>query len=592
MPIKAAEPQHCAFVLGNSEYTNSEFPLIEYAERDASRTFKLLTNSASSIFDPKMSMLKINVKYSEFDDILGKFFEPISQNDLVLIYFAGHAKTLVGKKRLFLTMTNTEPNRLARTAFDVDGFLPYLEEKNINRYVVILDCCRAGTALESPGVRHRGLINNAELQNLSGRGKVFIASSLHYQLANELENLKHGLFSNYFIQGIESGDAVASSKRYVNVTDLCSYVQRMIKTEYPDLGQEPIMDGSDVIGDLHIALNVKYRSQDSHLAELQEYIKRTLDVEDLSDKGKLHRARIRKLRTYFEELAQVETGFESTRSLAILYGDAVGLSKQATNTEFNEFAAAMKFNTITVPQMQLPQLNAKGNAYLFSAAYRYYAYESQELGSSLFTYYLCEALTGLVANERGLVTLSTAYNYVSQYIQDYDRFKQKPFLVANKMTGDLVLSAEGVDWEQFRGKRHAILIGVGSYEAPELSSLRYSRSDAEKLATVLSEKGGFECMVLADATYMEVMSVLVQKLDQLEDDDFIVIYFTGHGFSVENEGYAALSDSVLISGIFTSSLRLSVLSQYVNTSRAGTSLVILDACMSPADPSEVLMGVK
>lgn len=245
-----------AFVIGNSDYVEiDEFPRIRFAKNDAERIYALLTNSSSSIFSTTTSICRLNLDRDALENALDSFFEPIESADLVLFYFAGHAKVLRGKKRLFLTMTDTNSKKLARTAFSVDNLLPYLEEKNLQRYIVILDCCRAGIALDSPGVKNRGLIDNAELQFLSGQGKVFVASSLDYQLAYELDSLEHGLFGHYFIEGIKTGKAANSHAEYITISDLSSYIHQQMNKDYPDISQEPIMSGEDLVGELIVAKN-------------------------------------------------------------------------------------------------------------------------------------------------------------------------------------------------------------------------------------------------------------------------------------------------------------------------------------------------
>lgn len=583
------QSKYFALVVGNSHYTNTEdFPTIEYAARDAHKVFEILTSLESSLFDPKLSKKGTNLDKVAFNEILGEFFRPISKGDVVLIYFAGHAEKIAGKKRLLLAMKSTNKNQLAHTAFNIDGFLPYLEEKKINRYIVILDCCLAGTALDSPGVKHRGEIRDTDLQNLSGSGKVFVAASLHFQLANELESLKHGLFSNYFVQGIESGDAVERSKPYISITDIYSYIRRMMLTHHQNLDQEPIMDGTDIVGELLVARNIKHVPESIHFSELQEFMKRSLDIEDLSDKDKLHRARLRKLHSFLSVLDDTELSFESLSRVALIYAEAVGLSKHNATAELDEFIAAKRFESISIPHVTLPKLNAQGNAYLFSAAYGYYAYESTELQSSVFSYYFREGLTGLASDVEGFVTLSSAFKYLNFYVRDYGEFNQIPSLFMDRMKGDPVLTSAGVNWEQFKGKRHALIIGVSEYKEHHFSNLHFAQQDAESLAVLLAEKGGFDCITLINPTYHETLEKLTRKLEQLNPDELFFFYFTGHGFSIENEGFAALSDSKLERFDIINSLKLSYLSKILNQYRAGSSIVVLDACLSPSNLEAVV----
>jgi hypothetical protein len=274
-----------ALVIGNSDYIEAgEFPRIEYAKNDAHSIFELLVDSPISVFSKRTSICRTNLTRDALDDVLACFFSKIKRTDLVLVYFAGHAK-VVGGKMLFLAMTDTKPDMLARTAFHIDALLPYLEERQLSRYVVVLDCCRSGVALKSPGIRHRGIIDDLG-GHLAGKGKIFVASALEYQLAHELEVLGHGLFSHYFIRGIKTGEAVERSKEYISITDLCAYILMQISLRHPNVVQEPVLAGTDQAGQLVVAKNPNYEPEDARIAStpatleaLLEDCKRQIDSE-------------------------------------------------------------------------------------------------------------------------------------------------------------------------------------------------------------------------------------------------------------------------------------------------------------------------
>lgn len=244
------------FIVGNSVYVDEdEFPEIKYAQEDASEIYRVLTQAPTGIFSEITSIYKANITRAEFEDSLDNFFSNVVRDDFIVIYFAGHAKHLPGKNRLFLIMSNTDSKRLARTSFGVGKFLDYIDEKQLARYAIILDCCRSGVALNSPEIRYRGIEDDIELSHYSGEGKIFIASTSQYQLAHELESLEHGLFSNYFIEGIRSGNPAHESDQYLGLINLTYYIQDQIRLNHPDMFQEPVLSGTDMRGDFIISRN-------------------------------------------------------------------------------------------------------------------------------------------------------------------------------------------------------------------------------------------------------------------------------------------------------------------------------------------------
>lgn len=237
------------FIVGNSVYADEDkFPQIEYAQKDASEIYRVLTQAPTGIFSIKTSIHKVNITCDEFEDSLDDFLSKVTRDDFIVIYFAGHAKHLPGKNRLFLVMSNTDSNRLARTGISVGRLLDYVDEKQLIRYAIILDCCRSGVALNSSEIRHRGIEDDIDLNNFSGEGKIIITSTKEYQLAHEMESLKHGLFSYYFIEGIESGNPANESDQYLGLMNLVYYVRSQIKLNHPDIDQDPTIDGKEVSG--------------------------------------------------------------------------------------------------------------------------------------------------------------------------------------------------------------------------------------------------------------------------------------------------------------------------------------------------------
>lgn len=269
-------PTMHALVVGNGIYDDKEeFPALPWAPSDANRVFGLLTASEVSLFNQPTHKCKIDITLPDLDGVLADFFTPIQQFDLALFYFAGHARIMPTGKRLFLVMRNSNPRSLAHSAFSVDRLIAYLDEKRLTRYVVILDCCYAQKAMNSPEVRARGgpVISTPEW---CGQGKIFIASTGEYQLAHELNELEHGVFSFYFVKGIETGEATDHSKRLIDVLDLAAYVGHQIATKHPNLNQEPVVSGEDVIGQLVIAKNRRFRPEDASHREILEYMKNRL----------------------------------------------------------------------------------------------------------------------------------------------------------------------------------------------------------------------------------------------------------------------------------------------------------------------------
>jgi hypothetical protein len=82
------------------------------------------------------------------------------------------------------------------------------------------------------------------------------------------------------------------------------------------------------------------------------------------------------------------------------------------------------------------------------------------------------------------------------------------------------------------GKYYAIVIGINKYRPP-LSTLITPVNDARAIAAVLTESYGFQVKLLLDqdATRGNILDAIVQFRDTLNENDSLLIYYAGHGYS-------------------------------------------------------------
>jgi uncharacterized caspase-like protein len=573
--------EYHALVIGNSLYENKvEFPSIEYAAQDATKVFSLLTESPTSIFSKETSICRFNVSRNDIEDLVSDFFGKVQRADTVLFYFAGHAR-LIGGKRLFLVMQNSLGDNLARSSFCVESLIPYFEEKLIDRYMLVLDCCRAGAALNSPGIRYRGIINDFDAHALSGQGQVLVASTRDYQLAHELEDLQQGLFSYYFINGIETGEAAEPSKPYINILELVSYVQTQIAKKHPDIPQNPLASGSDLTGDLIVAKNSIYRVEEANQIKFMDFYRKSLGLEDFSDTERLQQAQINKLRSYLDKLLQVKSDIASVKHLALLYGEALGIDEATTAMHCESYEASLKFEKPAAIREPPMTSHSKGQAVIFAARAGNASFDVTDLKSGLFSYYFREALLGHGANSDGDVTLFSAFEYLQRNINWSDRYVQQPRLTAS-LQDDLILTSKRIDWQSSFAKRLAILVGVNSYSNPSFPRIRYAESDIRATAEILGEMGGFECRILTDnkATLTRVQKTLADACEELSEEDLILFYFSGHGLANKETGYALLYDTEP-SNLEATSLATTKLSEMFSHTKAAATLTVFDSSMMP-----------
>ncbi len=88
------------------------------------------------------------------------------------------------------------------------------------------------------------------------------------------------------------------------------------------------------------------------------------------------------------------------------------------------------------------------------------------------------------------------------------------------------------------GKYYALLIGNSDYEAKgKYADLISPKNDVTKLAKVLESKYNFEVITGVDVTRDEFFDKIDELKNVVTDNDYVLIYYSGHGEKVENERY-------------------------------------------------------
>lgn len=129
----------------------------------------------------------------------------------------------------------------------------------------------------------------------------------------------------------------------------------------------------------------------------------------------------------------------------------------------------------------------------------------------------------------------------------------------------------------------AILIAVEQYADSRFQRVPYAQSDANALASVL-EKHGFdaaECITLINdqATHKAIEARVKRTIKSLLEDDQLVIYYTGHGFSKDDGNYLTCHDTNP-DDLAATSVKLSWLFDQIKASDCRSNVLFLDACAS------------
>jgi uncharacterized caspase-like protein len=135
-------------------------------------------------------------------------------------------------------------------------------------------------------------------------------------------------------------------------------------------------------------------------------------------------------------------------------------------------------------------------------------------------------------------------------------------------------------------RRYAVLIAASRFpDEPKLQPLRCPENDADGLHEVLSSKthGDFtDAVVLKNVPHHEALLKINQVLKRAEKEDFVLIYYSGHG-KLDMAGRLHLATlNTTVDALEATSIPVESIRNYVDVSPCTKVALILDCCFSGA----------
>jgi len=160
-----------------------------------------------------------------------------------------------------------------------------------------------------------------------------------------------------------------------------------------------------------------------------------------------------------------------------------------------------------------------------------------------------------------------------------DRIESRPAKVTVTYTG-----------EELKSDLHVVTIGINEYRNPALN-LNYGVPDANGIREFfkmqprkLFNEVKFYSLENHNATRSNI-KVLLTSLEDTKPDDVVIIYYAGHGETVEKDWYLIPADLVYPERedeIRTKGIKSDELQEWVNTINANKVVMLMDACKSGA----------
>ncbi len=285
-----------ALIIGVSNYKDSTINL-KYAAKDAQDIYNVLlqygrfkNENIQLLIDTLATRERIR------KGIEGWLQNIVKRDDLVFIYFSGHGsqgKDYSGDENdgfdEYLIPFDFDLTDMS-TGISDDNFAYWIKNLASENVIIVLDCCYSGGAAKYKGFIPPSLktsvvkIINDFNDEIPKKGTCLLAASQGDQTSQEDSNLKNGIFTYYFIEGISTNSDL-NNNNIIDQNELYVY----IKSKIDKRKQEPILINS-LTSDLDLFfLGLDYKVVDSNLDELNHkisYLKRNRSYNRTTEENK------------------------------------------------------------------------------------------------------------------------------------------------------------------------------------------------------------------------------------------------------------------------------------------------------------------
>ncbi|MFR9780830.1 caspase, EACC1-associated type [Micromonospora sp. MS34] len=208
-----------ALLIGVGSYASEALPDLDSPASDLKDWARLLRDPGLGAFDDVRPSLDGDSHTAQVT--LYDFLTSADPHDFLLVYYSGHGR-LHDDHRLYLTASDTDPERLPPTAVPTDELRHWIDECRASELVLILDCCHAGAI--------------GDLKQRGDRSRIVVVSAGATELAHEGDGHKqHALpsaFSGPFLEGLRTGAADRDGNGIISVREAFEYAAvRMVGRE-------------------------------------------------------------------------------------------------------------------------------------------------------------------------------------------------------------------------------------------------------------------------------------------------------------------------------------------------------------------------
>jgi hypothetical protein len=225
-----------AIAIGINQYQHTRN--LKYAVNDA-QAFKDYLKDYVGIPDERIFYLaNQDATKSRIESLLGTTIKrKASRDDTVIIFYAGHGAVEPDPSNLdgdgfekYLLPYDANLEDLYSTSISMNDIRTIFTRIRADRLIFIADTCYSGASggRTMMATKTRANLSDKFYERISkGKGRVIISSCSANEISKEDDNLQHGVFSYYMLEGLK-GRADQDGDGIITVSELFSYISRKV----------------------------------------------------------------------------------------------------------------------------------------------------------------------------------------------------------------------------------------------------------------------------------------------------------------------------------------------------------------------------
>ena len=223
-------PDAIAVVIGNYHYEARDIPPVPYAQRDAVIMKEYLIRmlgyeDGNILYVENATKARMEALFGTETDAKGRVYSYIKPGKSELfVYYSGHGAPDIASGKSYFVPSDCDPSLVRLGGYSLETFYKNLSLLETTKTWVVIDACFSGAYQEGtliPGASPI-YIELEGSEKLLKNGTVF-SSAKGDQVASWYPEKKHGLFTYFFLKGLQ-GAADSDSNKAITIGEMEDYI--------------------------------------------------------------------------------------------------------------------------------------------------------------------------------------------------------------------------------------------------------------------------------------------------------------------------------------------------------------------------------